>query len=270
MQDAGSTSPLRFSLRTLLVASTCVAVVVAGGAELKRRHDERSRVERERALRADIPIHLRTIHGGLCYYAHGTSKKNEVTTHRKSSWPPRLPQQKNGSPLYSWRLPILLAVEWSCGCLYEEGENLEASWKHDGNLEAVERVGRAACLGDPTSDSQTHVFGITGTDTAFDSSAASDFASLPDDIIVAMEVRDANTECFEPGDYDVADLLAYRGKIGDHLHGLIPGRIHILFADGKVWSLYSSAPIADLQPFFTITGATMHDRDELLAPHKVY
>jgi len=92
---------------------------------------------------------------------------------------------------------------------------------------------------------------------------------LPYDVIVVLEVADSKTHWMQPGDYNVTDLLAYRGRIGDHLHGLLADRLHVLFADGEVWALDTSSPIADLQPFLTITGAKSHDRGQLLGPHKV-
>jgi hypothetical protein len=50
---------------------------------------------------------------------------------------------------------------------------------------------------------------------------------------------------------------------------LSPACLHVLSADGTVWALDPNAPIADLQPFLTITGAKSHDRDQFLGPHKV-
>jgi hypothetical protein len=84
-----------------------------------------------------------------------------------------------------------------------------------------------------------------------------------------MEVADSKTHWMQPGDYQLAEVLAYRGKIGDHLQGVLPDRFYVFFADGEVWALDPDAPIADLQPFLTITGAKSHDRDKLLRPHKV-
>jgi hypothetical protein len=113
------------------------------------------------------------------------------------------------------------------------------------------------------------VFAVRGPGTVFDLPRINQWDDLPYDVIVVLEVADSKTHWMQPGDYSVTDLLAYRGRIGDHLHGLLSDRVHVLFADGRVWALDPNAPIADLQPFLTITGAKSHDRDQLLAPHKV-
>jgi hypothetical protein len=113
------------------------------------------------------------------------------------------------------------------------------------------------------------IFAVRGPETVFDLPRIHQWDDLPYDVIVVMEVADSKTYWMQPGDYNVADLLAYRLTIGDHLHGLLPDRLHVLFADGEVWALDADAPIADLQPFLTITGAKTHDRDQLLGPHKV-
>lgn len=114
----------------------------------------------------------------------------------------------------------------------------------------------------------TSVFAVTGPNTVFDGTRRKR-EDQPPHLILLMEVRDSKTHWMQPGDYKVADLLAYKGRIGDHLHGLLPDRLHVLFADGEVWALDADAPIANLQPFLTITGAKTHDRDQLLGPHKV-
>ena len=84
-----------------------------------------------------------------------------------------------------------------------------------------------------------------------------------------MEVADSNTHWMQPGDYDVAKLLAATGRLGDMVKSILPDRIHILFADGEVWALSPDAPIDALKPFLTITAAKTADRDKQLAPYRV-
>jgi hypothetical protein len=73
----------------------------------------------------------------------------------------------------------------------------------------------------------------------------------------------------QPGDYNATQLLSHTGRIGNHLHGLLPDRFHVLFADGEVWTLSPDAPMSALQPFLTIAGAKANDREELLEPHSM-
>jgi hypothetical protein len=114
----------------------------------------------------------------------------------------------------------------------------------------------------------TSIFAVTGPDTLFDD-APKTTKNMPEDMILLMEVRDSKIHWMQPGDYNVADLLAYRGKIGDHLHGLFPDRLHVLFADDEIWALSPEAPMTALHPFLTIAGAESHDREELLGPYRV-
>jgi hypothetical protein len=72
----------------------------------------------------------------------------------------------------------------------------------------------------------------------------------------------------QPGDYNVADLLAATGKLGDTVHGVLRDRVHVLFADGEVWALSPNAPMDAVKPFLTITAAKNADR-ESLAPYRV-
>jgi hypothetical protein len=115
-----------------------------------------------------------------------------------------------------------------------------------------------------------HVFGVTGPGSAFDPNSVSHYYELPDHVIVAIEIRDSKVEALEPGDYDVTELLAHTGRIGDHLYGFVPDRLHSHFADGEVWALSADAPMSALHPFLTIAGAESNDRDELLAPYRLH
>jgi hypothetical protein len=151
----------------------------------------------------------------------------------------------------SWDVVRDFSAAWNAPSneIFARMDNNLYCWKADGSRE-------------------TTVFAVTGPDTAFDGQPHK-MSAAPPDLILLMEVRDSQTHWMQPGDYNITELLAYRGKIGDHLHGLLPDRLHVLFADGTVWALDPNAPIADLQPFLTITGAKSHDRDQLLTPHRV-
>jgi hypothetical protein len=108
------------------------------------------------------------------------------------------------------------------------------------------------------------VFGIAGPDTALET----DFTNWDPQLLIAMEVADSSTHWMQPGDYNVADLLAATGKLGDTVHGVLRDRVHVLFADGEVWALSPNAPMDAVKPFLTITAAKNADR-ESLAPYRV-
>ena len=79
-----------------------------------------------------------------------------------------------------------------------------------------------------------------------------------------MEVADSKTHWMQPGDYNVTKLLAATGRLGDTVKGLLPDRIHLLFADGEVWALSPDTPIDAVKPFFTITDAKAASREQSL------
>jgi hypothetical protein len=188
-----------------------------------------------------------------------------VPTTEFGPWPPQSPTDDAGRALSSWRLQ--LAPYFLVAVFPYPDLDTTASWETPVNLAFVRELGQFYTFESPAENANTHVFGITGKDTAFDADAVSHYADLPSDVIVAMEIRDSNTRCMQPGDYDVTELLEYTGRIGDNLQGLLPDRLHVLFADGEVWALSLDAPMSALQPFLTIAGANANDREELLAPH---
>jgi hypothetical protein len=245
---APPSKPFRFNLRTALLAMAAIAVIFGFGRVIYLR------AEADR-LAATCSNEMKEIGLGVLNHADamGYLPSDNVT-------------DATGADLSSWRFRIFFTFfEWRS---WRPNLDYRAPWNAPANrLPARERPA-TYCWDRASANPHTSVFGIRGPDTVFDGNrrAARD---VPVDVIVVIEVRDSKTHWMQPGDYNVTDLLAYRGKIGDHLHGLLPDRVHVLFADGTVWALDPDAPIADLQPFLTITGAKSHDRDQLLGPHKV-
>jgi hypothetical protein len=115
----------------------------------------------------------------------------------------------------------------------------------------------------------TGVFAITGAGTAFDAAENTRLIDCGKNVILLMEVADSKTHWMQPGDYDVTKLLAATGHLGDHVNSILPHRIHVLFADGEVWTLSDETPMAAFKPFLTIAQAKTHDRDKLLGPYRV-
>jgi hypothetical protein len=260
---------IRFSLGNAFLLTAVVAVILGfGRIVVLRARAEAARLEEEHLLarlKSIIPHSFTEIATGVQLY--GGVHKLDPGGRKDRPWPPPTPMSDTDRPLHSWRLQIAPIFPIS---LYPMPEvDLRLAWDAPINLAFAQELGAFFTFDSKWVDTKAHVFAITGPDSAFDGAAVSRYADLPENIVVAMEIRDSHTECFEPGDYNVTDLLAYRGKIGDHLHGLLEGRLHVLFADGEVWALDPNAPIADLQPFLTITGAKSHDRDQLLGPHRV-
>jgi hypothetical protein len=166
----------------------------------------------------------------------------------------------NGLPLSSWRFQVIPYIGFNEGAAYRD------AWNSTANQHVWQSWATDWFTVWP-SHTDTKLFGICGPGTAFEGMRRYD--RLPQDLILVIEVANSKTHWMQPGDYNVTDLLSYTGRIGDHLHGLLDDRLHVLFADGEVWALSSDAPITALHPFLTITGAEANDRYKLLAPHRV-
>jgi hypothetical protein len=237
--------PFRFNLRTALLAMAAVAVILGFGRMFVIRANAH-------ALSASCRNELKQISLGIFNHesAMGYLPAADVL-------------DPSGKPLSSWRfrvVPFLMSTGWR--------SNFRDAWNAPSNRIPAQETFDVYCWNRSVPTPSTSVFAVTGPDTVFDGTHRK-LADVPPDLVLLIEVRDSQTHWMQPGDYNVTDLLAYRGRIGDHLHGVLPDRLHVLFADGINWVLDADAPIADLQPFLTITGAKSHDRDQLLAPHKV-
>ena len=140
-------------------------------------------------------------------------------------------------------------------------------WNSPANKLASDTHGPVFCASPPYEC--TTVFGITGPHTAFDETFVTNYADLPPDIIVAMEVADSKTHWMQPGDYDVSELLAKSGELGAAVKSHLPDRVHVVFADGEVWALSSNLPMKTLHSFLTIEGATAASRESELEPYRI-
>jgi hypothetical protein len=238
----------RFSYRkTVLLVAVVASLFVVGRAAVKL-----VILARNAAISNSHRNDLRWVYLGIRNYesSNGFLPNEDLTDPR-------------GNVLSSWRFAIHPFVYTA-----DIVRDFAAAWNAPSNRMFAE-LGYTLYCWDDNAPVDTSVFAVTGADTIFDGTSR-ESEDLPEDLVLLMEVRDSKTNWMQPGDYDVADLLKYEGRIGEHLHGVLDDRILILFADGEVWALDPNAPIADLQRFLTISGAKTHDRDQLLAPHRVY
>jgi hypothetical protein len=154
-----------------------------------------------------------------------------------------------------------------------ERKYLDAAWIARINKRWARVASPVYCL-DNQNRTQTDIFAITGKGCAIEKGNYNGYADVrledaPSDAILAMEVADSKVHWMQPGDYDVTQLLAAKGTLGDHVKSILPHRIHVLFADGEVWTLSDKTPMAAVKPFLTIAEAKTHDRDKLLGPYRV-
>lgn len=241
---------LRFTLRALLLATAGLAFVTALAAWMFR-------YERSKALAQAVVGRMKTAQLALMNYESA-----------KGALPPAIHLNSNGQPLSSWRWQVAPYAGYDQN---NGGLNaLNARW--DAPINRGNGRSWAAgfyCGQNKPGNQMTDLFAVTGSGTAFDPPRTFHWDELPRHYVVLIEVANSKTHWMQPGDYDVTTLLAAKGRIGDHLHGVLPDRIYVLFADGELWGLSSDAPLSALQPFLTIAGADSHDRDELLTPYPV-
>lgn len=237
---------VRFSTKSLLYTVLITAVVVASISELARRG-------RHHSTAMPIVNGLKGIRGALRIYETSAG-----------SMPLAATLDSNGEQLCSWRYRLLPLFE-------DLGTVIDFDKPWDGKENAKSRSLRASayCYNPQSSSLQTDVFAVTGPDTLFDSSRPTKLSDVDNDLIVAMEASNSNVHWMQPGDYELSKLERCTGKFGDCVTGLIHGRVHVLFADGQVWSLSSDTPMDAIKAFLTINGSESHSRERELSEYMI-
>lgn len=243
---ANSDNRIRLTLRKGVLAATAIVWAFGGLAITVRRANVNSR-------ELEVRNNLKQIGLALNNY------ESDFNT-----LPPAIRKDASGTDLSSWRFVLAPIIE-SLGVSFD----LKAAWNAHVNNQIAGLNHGLYCWNDAAPDPHTSVFAVAGPGAAFDPHHPSAIEVLPPHLVLLLEVKNSGTHWMQPGDYDVTALLSYAGRIGDHLHGLLPDRLHVLFADGEVWALSPEAPMTALHPFLTIPGAESHDRSQLLAPYRV-
>ncbi len=255
--DTQTATPFRFSLRTLFILTTAAGCGLFAIMAVVRWQNELKREREVQQVRESLQLSMEIMAVTLKWNGE-----------RGDSWPPREPLGTDGNPKNSWRFQL-----YPTFAIPDEDfpypHDRAANWDSAANRIPFADNQLPYCFSNRPRSTETHVFAIIGADTAFDSKAVSRFSKLPDAVIVLMEVADSKTHWMQPGDYDVTTLLAATGRLGDTVEGLLPDRIHVLFADGEVWALSPHTPIDAVKPFFTITGAKAASREESLSKYRV-
>lgn len=236
-------SSFRFRLRTLLLTTAAIALICFGAYAVLRS-------ARVKGFANHISNNFRSIALGLDNYS---------SSHERLPAPNLL--DADGSALSSWRFAIISYME-----SLKIKRDHRAAWDDPANSRVRALAHEAFCW---TDSPLTSVFAITGGDTAFQESEKLAISDLPPNLMLLAEVRNSKTHWMEPGDYEVSALLAANGRLGDIVKGLLPDRVHVMFADGEVWALSPDTPMTAIHPFLTVTGAKDADRDELLASYRV-
>jgi hypothetical protein len=237
---------MRFGIKSILVGILVAAVVAALLSELPRR-------QRRNATEARIVTSLSIIWKVLSIYE--TSE---------GSAPPSAVLDADGTPMCSWRYRLTPLIE-------DLGTTIDFDKPWDGQENANSKSLRVTtfCYDDELQPGslQTNVFAVVGPDTLFDSTHRQKLSDVDDDLVIAIEIGDSKTHWMEPGDFDAGRLAVAKDTVGNTVGSLIPGCVHVLFADGEVWSLRSDTPMEAFKPFLTNKGARSHVREKELSKY---
>lgn len=237
--------PFRFSLRILLVAFAMLAITLL------------LYVKFTKSIRQDS---LETsLVGGIMQVS--PALKNYVNSNESELLPLPITLDRIANPLSSWRLQIIGRVT-SPPTDYD----LASPWNAAINKPLTTWPCWVYCFKDnsPKKHCETNLFAIAGEGTAFNPKTPIKCSEVDNDVILVMDVADSGIHWMEPGDFDVSELLNCNGSLLDCVKSVIPNRVYVLFADGEIWCLSGETPMERIKPFFTLSGAQNHSRNNEL------
>lgn len=235
---------MRFSLRSIFWTISTVAVILGVGLWLKRTGHERHLHDRNYYC-------LKLTY--LALASHDEARKK---------LPPPVFRDLAGKALSSWRFRV---SPWMCF-----RAEFDRHWRDPANrIPAVQGKG-FFCVDPSNSSGCTDVFAVAGAGTAFDASVTRRLSDLPPDLIIAIVTADTKCHWMEPGDFDVDELSQRNGTLAQNVPSPYPGRVYVLFADGKIWSLRGDTPMDVFKEFLTIERVVAQSRDDSLGPYAIF
>lgn len=188
------------------------------------------------------------------------------------------PQTSTSIPLCSWRFAITSYIaSYSLATAYDMSwkSPVNAGWMSVAHPFAYDSWGDGVNVRRRISPipSAACAFAVTGPGTAFGDSHFQQPCSLnaiDGDTIIVVETRNSRVHWMSPGDFDIRTMPR---TINDQNGGGISGRdsreFHVIFADGSVWLLSREVSFGELEKFFTVDGARVNDREQVLSPYRV-
>jgi hypothetical protein len=190
---------------------------------------------------------------------HGKLKQIGLALHNYHDANKHLPSanicDKNGKPLFSWRVQILPMME--CGDIYNSLK-IDEPWNSPHNTKVLSQFKpnygpsypyyECPSANHKNNDFTTNYIAVIGPGTAWRENGPVKFSDLPDrgkHTVMAVEVVDSGVHWAEPRDLTVDEALEglKTGK-GLRISSAHPGCINILFADDAVRMLPSKMPIS--------------------------
>jgi hypothetical protein len=161
---------------------------------------------------------------------------------------------KNGKPLFSWRVKILQMMEY--GVLYDALKKDEP-WNSSHNAKLLSKnIPEYQCpwYNSNENDSTTNYVAIIGPGTAWREDGPVKRSDLPDNgshTIMVVEVVNSGVQWAEPRDLTVDEALeGFKTGKGLRISTAHPNCINILFADASVRTLPSKMPISIWKKLF--------------------
>jgi prepilin-type processing-associated H-X9-DG protein len=154
---------------------------------------------------------------------------------------------KDGKPLFSWRVEILPMMEY--GPLYNSLKNVEP-WNSPTNAPLLSTVPlpEYICCSTSSNIYSTNYVAVIGPGTPWNEDRTMNLSEFPDGgshTVMLVETENANMHWAEPRDLTVEEALeGLRTGKGLRILSPHPGVINVLFADGAVRSLPSRMPIS--------------------------
>lgn len=259
---------LRFSLRHLFLAATTVVALFGIWSALIT--PARRAAQRTAWKDFIYPIRLALANYGT---AHDGQLPPAVLRKANPGDDPQGLSRPGNKALSSWRFLIAAYLE-STGM----GVHLNQSWQSPANAGWAKRPQPSYCGGRNFTDASasardTEIFAITGPGTAWGDGVTEPphvLSKLPGDTILIAEVRNSGVHWMEPGDFDIRTMpRTLNAPDGKGISSRFTEGFHVGFADGEVWFLSNEVGFERLAKFFTIDGASAHDRERELAPFRL-
>ncbi len=216
---------------------------------------------REAARRASCLGHLKQI--GLALHNYRDAYKH---------FPQANICDKNGKPLFSWRVEILPMMEY--GSLYNSLKKDEP-WNSPNNTTLLGKLSIPLykCPSDrlDANDFTTNYVAVIGPGTAWREDGPVKLSDLPDGgshTVMAVEVVNSGVHWAEPRDLTVEEALeGLKSGKGLRVSTAHPSLINVLFADGSIRSLPSNMPISVWRKLLAGEVKDFDNIDEMIDPN---
>jgi prepilin-type processing-associated H-X9-DG protein len=274
--------PLKFSLRTVFFATTCVAVTLAGYKLSASEGDSGMpgallflgcfltlwSLGTKRfalALLVFVPLAIYALlpqtgsrpvapHAICAYSMRSIGEALLAYEHDHGSLPPAYTVDSQGKPLHSWRTLIMPYIDRADVLA---AMKLDKPWNDPANKRVAGiMIEFLTCPSDQPLTTQTNYVALIGPNTAWPGSVGRKLAEIkrPSKTILVIEVADSGIQWAEPRDLHAEDLTSAGGPASKPLVLSRHRHANALFADGHVEPLPDDIDPQTLAAKFDVTN----------------